>query len=80
MEGKAHILIVDDNESLCTAMSFVLSRKGYSVATASDGMEAIELVKESPFDLILLGVKLLSWMESSPTKGASGSDRRPSPS
>ncbi len=58
MEEKARILIVDDNDNLCTAMSFVLSRKGYSVATANDGMEAIELVRESPFDLILLDIKL----------------------
>ncbi len=58
MEEKARILIVDDNDSLCTAMSFVLSRKGYSVATANDGMKAIEWVRESPFDLILLDIKL----------------------
>lgn len=58
MKEKARILIVDDNDSLCSAMSFVLSRKGYFAATAHDGMEAIEMVKETPFDLILLDIKL----------------------
>jgi DNA-binding NtrC family response regulator len=58
METKAHILIVDDNVSLCKTMSFVLGRKGYAVATARDGPEAIERIKESPFDMIFMDIKM----------------------
>ena len=58
MAEKARILIVDDNISLCKTMSFVLGRKGYAVTTAKDGAEAIERVKERPFDLIFMDIKM----------------------
>ncbi len=58
MNHKANILIVDDNTSLCKTMSFVLGRKGYAVATARDGPEAIERVKENPFDMIFMDIKM----------------------
>jgi len=58
MEGKASILIVDDNISLCKTMSFVLGRKGYAAATAKDGPQAIERVKETPFDMIFMDIKM----------------------
>jgi two-component system response regulator HydG len=58
LKEKARILIVDDNISLCKTMSFVLGRKGYAVATARDGPEAIEKVKETPFDVILMDLKM----------------------
>jgi two-component system response regulator HydG len=58
MEGKADILIVDDNVSLCRTMAFVLGRQGYAVNTAKDGLEAIERVKERPFDMILMDIKM----------------------
>ncbi len=58
MEDKASILIVDDNVSLARTMSFVLKRKGFTVVTAKDGLEAIERVREMPFDIILLDIKM----------------------
>ena len=58
MEKKASILIVDDNISLFRTMSFVLGRKGYDVTTAEGGPEAIERVKERPFDMIFMDVKM----------------------
>jgi two-component system response regulator HydG len=58
MEDKPHILIVDDNISLCKTMSFVLRRQGYAVTTAKDGPEAIERVKENSFDMIFMDIKM----------------------
>src|SRR3989304_3611017 len=58
MEEKGNILIVDDNISLSRTMSFILRRKGYAVATARDGPEAIEKAKEAPFDIIFLDIKM----------------------
>ena len=58
METKGNILIVDDNISLCKTTAFILGRKGYTVSIALDGPEAIERVKESPFDLIFMDVKM----------------------
>ena len=58
MEEKASVLIVDDNMSLLKTMSFVLIHKGYAVTTAEDGAKAIEVVKEKPFDVIFMDIKM----------------------
>jgi len=58
MKSKPRILIVDDNLSQCKTMTFILERKGYSVTTAGDGIEAISLVEKSPFDIILMDIKM----------------------
>jgi len=39
-------------------MSLVLERKGYAVATANDGPEAIAIVEERPFDMIFMDIKM----------------------
>jgi two-component system response regulator HydG len=58
MNQKINILIVDDNVSLCRTMALVLGRKGYAVTTAKDGRQAIERVKERPFDVIFMDIKM----------------------
>jgi two-component system response regulator HydG len=58
MEQKASILIVDDNVSLCRTLSLVLGRQGYAVNTAKDGLEALDRVKENPFDMIFMDIKM----------------------
>ncbi|MCK4362764.1 MAG: response regulator [Dehalococcoidia bacterium] len=58
MEEKASILIVDDDTSLCRSMSLVLGRKGYTVATAADGPEAIDMVRERTFDMVFMDIKM----------------------
>ena len=58
MNQKGSVLIVDDNTSLCKTMLFVLRRKGYAVATAQDGLEAIERVRERPFDMTFMDIKM----------------------
>jgi len=58
MGEPASILIVDDNVSQCKTMSFVLERKGYIVALANDGPEALEKVEDKPFDIILMDIKM----------------------
>ena len=55
---KTTVLIVDDNESLSRSMSFVLNRKGYDVATAPNGSEAVKRVKEISFDVIFMDIKM----------------------
>ena len=59
MEENASILIVDDNTSLFRTMSLILRHKGYAVSTAGDGPEAIEGVKERPFDIIFMDIKMV---------------------
>lgn len=59
MEKKDNnILIVEDNINLYKTISFILGRKGYIVTNAKDGAEAIERVKERPFDIIFMDIKM----------------------
>lgn len=58
MEENVAVLIVDDNVSLCKSMSLVLRRKGYAVTVARNGLEAVERVRECPFEMILLDIKM----------------------
>ena len=58
MEERGSVLIVDDNVSLCRTLSFILGRKGYGATTAIDGSEAIERVRERPFDIIFMNIKM----------------------
>ncbi len=52
------ILIVDDEESIRSILSRYLDMKGYHVTTASDGMSAIDQLKEEPYDLVLTDLKM----------------------
>ena len=58
MGMKINILIVDDNVSLSKTMAFILTRKGYNVSTAKDGLEAISRVKEVSYDIIFMDIKM----------------------
>ena len=51
--GK-RILLVDDQENYRISVQALLEREGYIVITASNGIEAIELVKQQYFELVLL--------------------------
>jgi len=55
---KAHILIVEDNLVNQRLHKKVIRSAGYQVTTADDGMEALELVEDHKFDLIVLDVMM----------------------
>ena len=57
--GKAaNILVVDDNEANRDTLARRLERRGYTVATANDGAQALKMLDERPFDLVLLDVMM----------------------
>lgn len=58
MSKEARILIVDDDEALCRTMALILERKGYTIATAKNGAEAIKQVEQQPFEAILMDIKM----------------------
>ncbi|MGE4357706.1 MAG: sensor histidine kinase [Candidatus Omnitrophota bacterium] len=62
---KRRILVVDDEENMCSALFDVLEGEGFVVSTASDKDEALRLLKNIEFDLLLLDIRL---------KGSSGID------
>jgi two-component system response regulator HydG len=62
---NADILVIDDEESMRDSCLQTLSRKGYKVQTAEDGLQGLEMLKKKSFDLIILDLKMpgLSGME-----------------
>ena len=52
------VLVVEDEAALGAAVSEALVDAGFSVSLASDGIEALERVKERPFDLIVCDLKM----------------------
>ena len=52
------ILIVEDEEKLARFVELELQYEGYEVEKAYDGRAGIDMVKASPFDLILLDIML----------------------
>jgi DNA-binding response OmpR family regulator len=53
---KTHILVVDDEPELLAELAPLLERTGFSVATASDGQQALTLIGQIHPDLIVLDV------------------------
>ncbi len=53
--GK-NILVIDDEESVCKFVSILLGKEGYNVKIATIADDALELVKESEVDCILLDI------------------------
>lgn len=52
------ILIVDDEKPICDLIDLNLSATGYHCASVQDGLEAIRMIEEEVYDLILLDVML----------------------
>ena len=52
------ILVVDDEKNIVDILSFNLEKEGYDVVTAYGGEKAMQLFRETAFDLILLDVML----------------------
>lgn len=55
---KRTILIVEDEESIATLIKYNLEQAGYDTKVASDGKEALELVRVQSFDFIVLDLML----------------------
>jgi two-component system response regulator HydG len=58
IKGGGFVLVVDDDPNTCTTFKYVLEAKGYQVGTALSGEEAIELARESEYDMIFIDMKL----------------------
>jgi CheY-like chemotaxis protein len=55
---KQRILVVDDEENIRLLFKEELEEEGYEVDTASNGLEALEKIKTSEFDVIVLDIKM----------------------
>jgi DNA-binding NtrC family response regulator len=55
---KYRLLVVDDEKNIRVGLGKVLEMEGYAVLLASDGLEALELVKGGDIDLIVTDLKM----------------------
>jgi two-component system NtrC family response regulator len=57
-EMKPTILVVDDEKEICDLFNEALTQEGYEVVTATDGVEALSLGRQSRLDVALLDIKM----------------------
>lgn len=55
---QADILIVDDNPEIREIIQILLSGEGYHVHEAANGQQALALLQQMPFDLIILDIMM----------------------
>jgi two-component system response regulator PilR (NtrC family) len=53
-----HILIVDDEERMRYLLSKMLEDRGYRVSQAGDGMEALEMVRQDAYHIVITDIKM----------------------
>jgi CheY-like chemotaxis protein len=58
MDEKINILVVDDNKENLKVVSNYLKTQGYNIALALDGTGALEILKSTHIDLILLDIMM----------------------
>jgi two-component system response regulator HydG len=54
----ANVLVVDDDTGHLSMLRTVLTGWGFRVAGAGDGAEAVAMVREKPFDAVLLDIRM----------------------
>ena len=59
MTSSPTILVVDDDTGHRTMLRALIGGWGYTIIEADDGGVAIEKVRERPFDLVLMDIRML---------------------
>src|SRR5215831_16355914 len=55
---SAHVLVVDDEGAIRYSISKTLQRVGYQVSAAASGEEALEMLEEQVFDVVLTDIRM----------------------
>lgn len=58
MRQSPKILIVEDEPRMCESLEYLLKTKGYEVTTTTCGRDALSLIAEIEFDLVVLDIHL----------------------
>ena len=54
----AHILVVDDEDSMREFLDIMLTKEGYGVTTAAGGNEAIDILQKKDCDLVITDIRM----------------------
>ena len=57
MAEETHVLVVDDEEVIRDGCRRVLTGRGYEIATAENGRQALEMLAAQEIDILLLDLK-----------------------
>ena len=74
--GKGQILVVDDEPHIRRVLSAILGQCGYGVSLACDGAEGLDVLRDTPVDLVILdlmmpganGLEILSVIRADPAR------------
>jgi excisionase family DNA binding protein len=54
----ARILVIDDDESICSLFTDIFAESNHTVITVNDSSTALELMKDHDYDLVFLDLKM----------------------
>jgi DNA-binding response OmpR family regulator len=57
-EKSKNILVVDDDDAIRQMVETLLAEEGYDVDSAANGEEAMRVVRQKPFDLVVLDIMM----------------------
>ncbi|MDA9101052.1 response regulator [Omnitrophica bacterium] len=58
LKKRKRILIIDDDELVVDSLTILLKKHHYHIETALNGFEALELLDEETFDLVMADIKM----------------------
>ncbi|MEX2605807.1 MAG: response regulator [Kiritimatiellia bacterium] len=58
MKRPLHVLVLDDDDKILRLLKIFLRQLGYSVTTALNGREGIQMMLENSFDLIIVDIQM----------------------
>ena len=66
----AQILIVEDEESLLQTLRYNLSRAGHEVRLSTNGLQALDMIRGNPPELVVLDLMLPGTKKSTKSSGS----------
>jgi len=58
MQGRKRLLVVDDDIDFADSLAELLTAEGFDVSIAYDGVQALRLMRDEPFDLTIIDVQM----------------------
>lgn len=58
IDGKPEVLVVDDNQVNRRVAELLCQHNGWNVSSVEDGLKALDVLEQEPFDLVLMDVHM----------------------